>query len=43
MDPAYEQAVLADLAQWRARRDEAEVPAALGRLRAEAARDRTST
>ncbi len=38
VDPAYELAVLADLAQWRARRDNAKVTAALGRLRAEAAR-----
>ena len=38
VDPAYELAVLADLAEWRERRDEAEVAAALGRLRAEAAR-----
>ena len=38
VDPAYEQAVLADLAQWRERRDEAQVRAALGRLRAEAVR-----
>ncbi len=38
VDPAYELAVLADLAQWRARRDDAKVTAALGRLRAEAAR-----
>jgi ethylmalonyl-CoA mutase len=39
VDPAYEQAVLADLAAWRARRDETEVRAALGRLRADAARE----
>ncbi len=39
VDPAYEQAVLADLAAWRARRDEMEVHAALGRLRADAARE----
>ncbi len=39
VDPAYEQAVLADLATWRARRDETEVRAALGRLRADAARE----
>ena len=39
VDPAYEQAVLADLAAWRARRDEMEVRAALGRLRADAARE----
>ncbi len=38
VDPAYEQAVLADLAQWRERRDDPEVRAALGRLRAEAVR-----
>ena len=38
VDPAYEQSVLADLAQWRERRDEAQVRAALGRLRAEAVR-----
>jgi (2R)-ethylmalonyl-CoA mutase len=38
VDPAYELAVLADLAEWRGRRDEAEVLATLGRLRAEAAR-----
>ena len=38
VDPAYELAVLADLAEWRGRRDEAQVLAALGRLRAEAAR-----
>ncbi len=38
VDPAYEQAVLADLAAWRARRDETKVRAALGRLRADAAR-----
>ena len=38
VDPAYERAVLADLAEWRERRDEAQVLAALGRLRAEAAR-----
>jgi ethylmalonyl-CoA mutase len=39
VDPAYEKAVLADLAGWRARRDEMEVRAALGRLRADAARE----
>ena len=39
VDPAYEQAVLADLAAWRARRDEMEVRTALGRLRADAARE----
>ena len=38
VDPAYERAVLADLAQWRGRRDETDVKAALGRLREEAAR-----
>src|SRR5208337_2147454 len=38
VDPAYERAVLADLAEWRRRRDETEVLATLGRLRAEAAR-----
>ncbi len=38
VDPAYERAVLADLAEWRGRRDEVEVKAALGRLRIEAAR-----
>ena len=38
VDPAYERAVLADLAEWRGRRDEAEVSTALARLRAEAAR-----
>jgi ethylmalonyl-CoA mutase len=38
VDPAYERAVLDDLAQWRGRRDETEVTAALGRLREEAAR-----
>ena len=37
VDPAYERAVLADLAEWRRRRDQEEVAAALGRLRAEAA------
>ena len=30
VDPAYERAVLADLAEWRGRRDETEVKAALG-------------
>ena len=39
VDPAYEQEVLADLQAWRARRDEAAVRAALGRLRADAARE----
>jgi (2R)-ethylmalonyl-CoA mutase len=39
VDPAYEQAVLADLAAWRARRDETAVRAALGLLRADAARE----
>src|SRR5271169_783495 len=38
VDPAYEPAVLAELAEWRRRRDQEEVTAALGRLRAEAAR-----
>ncbi len=38
VDPAYQQAVLTDLARWRERRDDREVRAALGRLRAEAAR-----
>ena len=32
VDPAYELEVLADLAQWRRRRDDPEVRAALGRL-----------
>ncbi len=39
VDPAYEQAVLADLAAWRARRDETAVRAALALLRADAARE----
>ena len=38
VDPDWERAVLADLARWRERRDEAACNAALGRLRAEAAR-----
>jgi (2R)-ethylmalonyl-CoA mutase len=38
VDPAYEQAVLADLAEWRRQRDKTEVRAALGRLKADAAR-----
>jgi (2R)-ethylmalonyl-CoA mutase len=38
VDPAYAQAVLADLQEWRRRRDEAGVRAALGRLKADAAR-----
>jgi ethylmalonyl-CoA mutase len=38
VDPACEQAVLADLHQWRRRRDEAKVRTALGRLAADAAR-----
>ena len=38
VDPAYEAAVLADLAEWRQRRDQEEVAAALGRLKADAAR-----
>jgi ethylmalonyl-CoA mutase len=37
VDPAYERAVLADLQEWRRRRDAAEVQAALGRLKADAA------
>ena len=36
VDPAYEQAVLADLARWRERRDRRAVRAALARLKAEA-------
>ena len=39
VDPAYEQAVLADLRAWRARRDETAVRAALGQLTADAARE----
>ncbi len=39
VDSAAEQAVLAQLAQWRAQRDETAVLAALDRLRADAARD----
>jgi ethylmalonyl-CoA mutase len=38
VDPACELAVLADLTQWRRHRDQAAVRAALGRLRADAAR-----
>jgi len=38
VDPAYEAAVRADLADWCRRRDQAGVLAALGRLRADAAR-----
>jgi ethylmalonyl-CoA mutase len=38
VDPAYEAAVRADLAEWCQRRDQAGVLAALGRLRADAAR-----
>jgi ethylmalonyl-CoA mutase len=38
VDPADELAVLADLAQWRRERDEAEVDAVLDRLKADAAR-----
>jgi ethylmalonyl-CoA mutase len=38
VDPACERAVLADLEEWRRRRDDAEVRAALGRLTADAAR-----
>jgi (2R)-ethylmalonyl-CoA mutase len=38
VDPAYERAVLADLARWRERRDAAAVRDALARLAAEAAR-----
>ena len=38
VDPSYELAVLADLAEWRAGREDARVAAALGRLRADAAR-----
>ena len=36
VDPAYEQAVLAELAQWRKRRDRRAVRAALARLKADA-------
>jgi ethylmalonyl-CoA mutase len=36
VDPGYEQEVLADLARWRERRDQAAVRAALGRLKADA-------
>ena len=38
VDPAYEEAVLADLAEWRQRRDQKQVAAALGRLKADAVR-----
>jgi ethylmalonyl-CoA mutase len=38
VDPAYEQAVRADLDRWRRQRDQAAALAALGRLRADAAR-----
>jgi ethylmalonyl-CoA mutase len=38
VDPSYEQAVLADLARWRERRDAAAVRVALARLEADAAR-----
>jgi ethylmalonyl-CoA mutase len=38
VDPAHELAVLADLAEWRQHRDQAAALAALGRLRADAAR-----
>jgi (2R)-ethylmalonyl-CoA mutase len=38
VDPAHELAVLADLTEWRRHRDQAAVLAALGRLRADAAR-----
>ncbi|MGD0604199.1 MAG: methylmalonyl-CoA mutase family protein, partial [Streptosporangiaceae bacterium] len=38
VDPAYELTVLADLAQWRGRRDDAQVAAALDRLKADADR-----
>jgi ethylmalonyl-CoA mutase len=38
VDPAHELAVLADLAEWRKQRKESEVRAALGRLKADAAR-----
>jgi ethylmalonyl-CoA mutase len=38
VDPAYELAVVADLADWRRQRDEKKVAAALGRLKADAAR-----
>jgi ethylmalonyl-CoA mutase len=39
VDPSSEPAVLADLEQWRKQRDESEVLAALGRLKADAAQD----
>jgi ethylmalonyl-CoA mutase len=38
VDPVYERAVLADLDRWRQRRDQAAALAALGRLKADAAR-----
>ncbi len=38
VDPAHEIAVRADMEQWRKRRDQAKVRAALGRLKADAAR-----
>ena len=38
VDPAYEQEMLANLAQWRQRRDQAQVRAALARLEADADR-----
>ena len=38
VDPAYEQAVRADLDRWRRQRDQAAALAALGRLKADAAR-----
>ncbi len=38
VDPAYEHAVRADLEEWRGQRDQAAVRAAIGRLRADAAR-----
>ena len=38
VDPAYEQAVQADLDRWRRQRDQAAALAALGRLKADAAR-----
>jgi ethylmalonyl-CoA mutase len=38
VDPAYERAVVADLTEWRQRREEAQVLAALHRLRGDAAR-----
>ena len=38
VDPSYERSVLADLDRWRCQRDQAAALAALGRLRADAAR-----